>query len=128
LNPPIANIGYKGILKTSAELPKWFKTSKNAVSDAQTIAILMEKAGTGGALFRNLYRDFLKESDDLLKLDALKSGYEIFKDIAELWTNIAHLLNTFSQTGDSKWMEEVSAILKNLSDKEKKAVTLLATL
>lgn len=29
LNPPITNIAYKGILKTSAEIIKWFNTSKD---------------------------------------------------------------------------------------------------
>src|ERR1035437_4945348 len=78
INPPITNIGYKGILKTSSEIIKWFKTSKDIENDFTTTAMLMEKAGTGGALFRNLYRDFLKESYDLLKLDKLKAGYEAF--------------------------------------------------
>ena len=58
LNPPINNIGYKGILKTSSEIVKWFKQSKDIERDFKTTAMLMEKAGTGGALFRNLYRDF----------------------------------------------------------------------
>lgn len=73
INPPITNIGYKGILKASTEIIKWFKRSKDIENDFRTSAMLMEKAGTGGALFRNLYRDFLKESYDLLKLDKLKS-------------------------------------------------------
>jgi len=62
INPPITNTGYKGIYKTSTEIIKWFRTSKDIENDFKTAAMLMEKAGTGGALFRNLYRDFLKES------------------------------------------------------------------
>jgi hypothetical protein len=89
LNPPITNIGYKGILKTSTEIIKWFKTSKDIETEFKTSAMMMERAGTGGALFRNLYRDFLKESYDLLKLDKLKIGYEAFVEIAELWTSIS---------------------------------------
>ncbi len=54
LNPPIKNMGYKGILKTSAEIKKWFHSTKNARRDFQTTAMLMERAGTGGSLFRNL--------------------------------------------------------------------------
>ncbi len=56
------NVGYKGIAKTGKEI---FKAQ----------AIIMERAGTGGALFRNIYRDFLKESFELLKLDKLEQGY-----------------------------------------------------
>ena len=43
--------------------------------------MLMERAGTGGALFRNLYRDFLKESYELLKLDVLK---QVMKSLQKL--------------------------------------------
>ncbi len=43
-------------------------TSKDIENEFKTTAMLMEKAGTGGALFRNFYRDFLKESYDLLKI------------------------------------------------------------
>lgn len=91
INPPITNIGYKGISKTSTEIVKWFKTSKDVENDFKTTAMLMEKGGTGGALFRNLYRDFLKESYEVLKHDKLKKGYEAFVDIAKLWTSVSEL-------------------------------------
>ena len=60
LNPFITNIGYKGIAKKASEIIKWFKTSKDIENDFKMISMLVNKAGTGGALFRNLYRDFLK--------------------------------------------------------------------
>jgi hypothetical protein len=128
INPPIANIGYKGILKTSSEIIKWFKSSKDIESDFKTTAMLMEKAGTGGALFRNLYRDFLKESYDLFKLDKLKIGYEAFVEIAELWTSVSQLFEKVSQTRDFKYILEASDILKAISEKEKKVMEILATL
>src|SRR5690606_31837374 len=80
LNPPITNIGYKGIVKTSSEIIKWFGNSKNIESEFKQAAYIMEKAGTGGALFRILYRDFLKESYDLLQLDLLKKAHESFTE------------------------------------------------
>ncbi|MFY9463831.1 MAG: BtrH N-terminal domain-containing protein [Sediminibacterium sp.] len=128
INPPISNIGYKGILKTSTEIIKWFKTSKDIENDFKTSAMLMEKAGTGGALFRNLYRDFLKESYDLVKLDKLKTGYEAFVEIAKLWTSVAQLFEKVSQTKNFKYIQEASDIFKIISDKEKKAMELLATI
>ena len=128
INPPITNIGYKGIYKTSSEIVKWFKTSKDIENDFKTSAMLMEKAGTGGALFRNLYRDFLKESYDLLKLDKLKTGYEAFVEIADLWTSVSQLFEKVSQTKDFKYIEQASEILKTISDKEKKTMEILATI
>lgn len=128
INPPITNIGYKGIYKTSSEIVKWFKTSKDIENDFKTSAMLMEKAGTGGALFRNLYRDFLKESYDLLKLDKLKAGYETFVEIADLWISVSQLFEKVSQTKDIKFIEQASGILKTISDKEKKTMEILATI
>jgi hypothetical protein len=128
INPPITNIGYKGIYKTSSEIVKWFKTSKDIENDFKTSAILMEKAGTGGALFRNLYRDFLKESYDLLKLDKLKTGHEAFVEIAALWSSVSQLFEIVSQTKDFKYIQQASEILKTISDKEKKTMEILATI
>jgi Domain of unknown function (DUF4872)/Butirosin biosynthesis protein H, N-terminal len=128
LNPPITNIGYKGIYKTSSEIIAWFKTSKDIENDFKMSAMLMEKAGTGGALFRNLYRDFLKESYDLLKFDKLKTGHEAFEEIAELWTSVSQLFEKVSQTKDFKYLQQASDILKTISDNEKKTMEILATI
>ena len=84
LNPPIKNMGYKGIAKTSREIKKWFATTSTQERDFTMTAMLMEKAGTGGSLFRNLYRNFLKESYELLQLDELQQGYISFHEIAGL--------------------------------------------
>ncbi|MFN0255610.1 BtrH N-terminal domain-containing protein [Pedobacter ureilyticus] len=128
INPPITNIGYKGIYKTSAEIVKWFKASKDIEGEFKTAAMLMEKAGTGGALFRNLYRDFLRESSDLLKIDQLKTGHEAFVEIAGLWTSIAQLFEKVSETKDLKYIEQAAAILKTISTKEKKIMEILVTI
>lgn len=128
LNPPIANISYKGILKTSTEIVKWFNTSKNIEGEFRQAALLMEKAGTGGALFRNLYRDFLKESYELLKLEQLKTGYEAFTEIAELWTKVSQLFEKVSETKDFQYAQEASDKLKTISVQERKAMEILITI
>jgi len=128
LNPPITNIGYKGILKTSTEIGKWFRTGKDIETEFRTTAMLMEKAGTGGALFRNLYRDFLKESYDILKLDPLKKGHEAFVEIAMLWTSVSELFEKVGQTKNYTYIEQAAAVLKSISAKEKMAMELLLTM
>jgi hypothetical protein len=128
LNPPITNVSYKGILKTSTEIVKWFNMSKDIEAEFKQAALLMEKAGTGGALFRNLYRDFLKESYELLRLDQLKAGYEAFREIAELWTNVSQLFEKVSQTKDIQYIHLTTDILKEISDKEKRTMEILTTL
>ena len=128
LNPPITNISYKGIHKTSSEIKKWFNSSKDLENEFRTCARLMEKAGTGGALFRNLYRDFLKESYDLIKIDTLKSAHDAFIEIAELWCSVSSLFEKVSETKDVEYIEEASEILKTLSLKEKRAMEVLSSI
>lgn len=78
----------------------------------------MERAGTRGALFRNLYRDFLKESYELLKLDIIKQAHSEFIEIANEWTEISNLLLQVSKTKDRKYIEQASDILIQLSKKK----------
>ena len=122
LNPPINNIGYKGILKTSKELFKWFDNSKDIENDFSSSAMLMERAGTGGALFRNLYRDFLLESFELLKISTLKEAYIDFIDIANMWNEVSNLFILVSKTKDRKYIEQASEILIKLAAREKSAM------
>ncbi|MFC2097363.1 BtrH N-terminal domain-containing protein [Bacteroidota bacterium] len=128
LNPPITNISYKGILKTATEVKKWFKNTKNIERDFKTTAMLMEKGGTGGAIFRNIYRDFLKESYELLEISYIKDCYQKFIEIADLWTKTAELFNKTGETKDIKYVNQISDILVNLSEKEKNAMEILTKL
>jgi len=126
LNPAINNIGYKGILKTSKEIQKWFDTSKDIEGEFKASATIMEKAGTAGALFRNLYRDFLQESYDLLKLETLKEAHKELIDIANLWTEVSNLFLQVSKTKERKFIEQAADILKQLATKEKNAMEKLS--
>jgi len=128
LNPPIKNIGYKGILKTSTEIKKWFKNSKDIEGDFKTTAMLMEKAGTGGAIFRNFYRDFLKESYEILKIESIKKSQKLFVEIADLWTEVSTLFEKTGETKDIKYINKASDILVTLSEKEKQAMEILTNL
>lgn len=125
LNPPIKNIGYKGILKTSSEIKKWFKASKNVKTEFQMSASLMERAGTGGSLFRNLYRDFLKESAELLNSNEITEVYLEYSKIAEQWKNVSDLFYQAGETNNIEYINKASEILVELSEKERIAMTKL---
>ena len=122
LNPAIKNLGYKGIHKTSSEIEKWFETSKDVKKDFQTSASLMERGGTGGSLFRNIYRDFLKESAVITESQELMDASEAYAEIARLWKQVADLFNEIGETQDRKYVKEASALLIELSEKEKAAM------
>lgn len=122
LNPPIKNVGYKGIYKTSSEIKKWFKTSKNIKKDFQTSSSIMERGGTGGSLFRNIYRDFLKESSEILQSDQLLKASDEYAKIAKLWKNVADLFDKIGETEDIRYVHQASELLIELSEKEKAAM------
>ena len=84
--------------------------------------MLMERAGTGGSIFRNLYRDFLKESYDLLKIEAINEAHNDFIEIAKLWKNISDLFYMVGETNNIKYINEASDILLILSEKERMAM------
>ncbi len=126
LNPPIKNIAYKGILKTSVEIKKWFKNSENIEYEFSTTAMLMERAGTGGALFRNMYRDFLKESYEITGNKLYQKAYLEFVEIALLWTEVAGLFDKASKSKDIEPINKASTILVKLSEMEYFAMTLLS--
>jgi len=128
LNPPMANLSYKGILKTSTEVRKWFANSRNVERDFCTTSMLMERGGTGGAIFRNVYRDFLLESYSLLKEQVLKSAAGEFSAIAEMWTSVASLLDQAGRTGQMKFIDRASDLLKTISEREKGTMLMLSNL
>ena len=79
----------------------------------------MEKAGTGGSLFRNIYRDFLKESYDILNIELLNKSYIEFIEIANLWKDVSKLFYKTGKTKNIKYLMEASEILKCISEREK---------
>lgn len=119
INPPIKNLGYKGILKTSTEIRKWFKTSSNIKQDFQTSAAIMERGGTGGSLFRNIYREFLKESSEILESEVLLEASESYSKIALLWKEIADIFHKIGETESPIYLDQAAAIFIELSKKEK---------
>jgi hypothetical protein len=128
LNPPITNIGYKGIAKTGAAMVRWFKQSKTRRTDFHTTAELMEKAGTGGALFRNLYCDFLQLSKTYLPQPALQEAHGLFTQSAEQWTAVSGLFEQASVHDDITFVQEAAELLQQISRTEKEAMEMLLTL
>jgi hypothetical protein len=126
LNPPIKNLGYKGILKMSQNLSKWIEMAPSPEQDLVDSADLMEGGGTGGALFRNFYRDFLKECLEYLPGNqALEKAHDLYKYAADYWTEIAALIRKTGLTGENKHLESAAAICFKTADIEKNAMEIL---
>jgi len=125
LNPPIRNIGNKGIVKMSKEILKWPSRSSHFEHDLCLTALLMERGGTGGALFRNLYRDYLKECADQLADPRIEQAYLLFTKIAPMWVSVSALIDRAGRTGSHQELQQASKLLLEIADKERTAMELL---
>jgi len=128
LNPPIANLGHRGIGKAARQVPRWLDRSSDPSRDLPLAASLMERGGTGGALFRAMYRDFLAESVTIVDDDNLRLGHQRYAEIAPLWTEVARDITAAGETGDPDHLTRASAVLTELADRERQAMQILAAL
>jgi hypothetical protein len=129
LEPPIANLGHRGIEKAGKLVRTWLQRTDDPRRDLCQAALLMEKAGTGGALFRNLYRDFLAECCQLLdNTSHLRTGHRLYAEAATLWTEVAALITRAGESGDAQCLEQAGAVLSELSRVEREAMQALSRL
>lgn len=128
LAPPIANLGHRGIEKAGNQVPRWLLRVGEPQQDLPQVALLMEKAGTGGALFRALYRDFLDECTRLIDDDNLRAGHRLYAEAAVLWTEVSILIEKAGESGDAGYLEQAGVILHDLSRIEKDAMQVLRQL
>ncbi|MGC4952345.1 BtrH N-terminal domain-containing protein [Actinomadura citrea] len=128
LNPPIANLGHRGIEKAGTLVRTWFQRTDDPQRDLPQAALLMEEAGTGGALFRNIYRDFLAECAQLVDSGHLRTGHELYGEAACLWTEVAALVTKAGESGDAQYLVQAGNVLHDLSRIEREAMQVLSRL
>ena len=127
LNPPISNFGARGIRRAAQMVPIWLATVENAPEALATIGTMMERGGTGGGLFRVMYRDFLDEANLHLSNPALAVASERFDEAAALWTAVSDKFIAAGEEGVDA-LHEAAALLLRLADIEEEAMTDLSTL
>lgn len=125
LAAPISNIAHRGIEKTAVEIRKWYESSENPAEEFSRQAMMMEKAGTGGSLFRNFYRDFLKESYEITGNRTIQKAHEAFYTIASDWKRVADLFSELAQFGNESCISEAQKILRSLAHREKETFEML---
>lgn len=125
LNPPIQNISFKGIRKTANLITKWFEKPGMTPQLIVQTGLLMEEAGTGGALFRKMYRDFLKKCDDLYPELGLHEAYKNFTKIAPMWTEVSRLICSAGESGNEQQLGEASDLLMAIACLEEASMKML---
>lgn len=109
LSPPIKNIGVKGIRTFAEKLPEWAEY-RDFGYNMRLAYTYLEKDGTGGSAFRNLYTSFLMEASQYLpELKIFSNG---MAGIARRWTEVANMLLIAGRD-----MSQAKAILEGVQSK-----------
>ncbi len=101
----------------------WLTCTPNPRADLVDQSEMMENAGTGGAIFRNFFRDFLFECVEYFPgNNNLKTGAELYRDAASNWSEIAKLIKKAGEDMEFKYLEKASKICLETALIEKKAM------
>lgn len=129
LSPAFKGASYLGIRKLADSLPGWLDIARDPAADLPLSALLMEKAGTGGALFRNFFRDFLLEAREYLGAKpALKQAHQSFAESATEWTAVARLIGAAGRSAEPAGLREASQRCLRIADLEVAGMRALAAL
>jgi hypothetical protein len=130
LSPAFKGASHLGILKLAQSLPHWLELAKRPAEDLPLAALLMERAGTGGSLFRNFYRDFLAEARDHLPgaRATLAAAQRLFADSAEEWSAIAGLIECSASRAQADLLRDAAQRCRRVAGIEVDAMRLLAAL
>jgi hypothetical protein len=115
LHDPSEMGGLTSMAEMAEELPSW-RTRSDAKWIARFSYQVIEKRGTGGALFRRMYTRFLREAGT--HADVRASWVEEMTRAAELWTSVAELLKRASEGEDAAW-QEAGARAREVAAKER---------
>jgi hypothetical protein len=113
LNPPIRNIGVKGLRHASGEILKW----PNTFNDHElrmnlfSLYIFFEIGGTGGGCFRHMFSRFLKEAAKVAKNKALEEASIMFDESGKRFSEVGLMFK------DAQTMNYVHEKIKIASQK-----------
>ncbi|MBI9108437.1 MAG: DUF4872 domain-containing protein [Spirochaetales bacterium] len=123
LNPPLKCFRYLGIQKLAGEMPGWLECAPDPGTDLLEQADMMENSGTGGAVFRNFFGDYLYEALEYYPRNTkLSEGAELYRQAADLWSGIADLIKKAGKSGEQNYLQQASEKCMLASVIEKKAM------
>ncbi len=125
LEPPIRNLGIKGIRKAAQMVSRWpHAMSADALRRTMFNSYVLIDAigGTGGGLFRYMFGRFLSEAAAITGLEQLVPSANEFERLGDQWQEIAQ---GFKQGSESRnpapHIADVSKRLLEISDPEETA-------
>ncbi len=125
LNPSIRNVGVKGIAKFAELIHTWAERCPCPAEDFAITAMLMEKAGTGGSIFRNLFSDFLEEVAGFWPHPLLSTAEQHYRQAALLWHEVANELENAAIDSSPAALSCISNLIKEIHQLESTAMSRL---
>jgi hypothetical protein len=124
LNPPIKNIGIKGIRHAAAEITNWpsIFNDRELRMSLFNLYIFIEIGGSGGGCFRYMYSRFLREAAKITKNEALKNTSEMFNEPGKKLSEIGLMFKDAETMSNlSEKIEATSKKFNEIADIEEKA-------
>ncbi len=125
LEPPIRNIGVKGIRKAAQMVPKWpEKLDSEELRSALFNAwiFISPAGGTGGGSFRYMLSRFLAEGAEITSDQRLGTSAGKFQQIGDRWEELGEWFHHLSETpGPASRLSECVGSLERLADLEESA-------
>ena len=125
LQPPITNLGVKGIRKSAQRMGTWpgLMDERTLREACFNVYIMIDAAGgTGGGLFRYMYGRFLEEAADLTGEPALAQIGQNMQTSGDCWQAVAEAcLQAYTSENVAASLERARQILPEIAGQEELA-------
>jgi len=125
LEPPISNVGVKGIRKAARSALKWperLSEEELRFTLFNSFIFIDAQGGTGGGLFRYMFSRFLREVWEMTGDDRLAGCADGFQRIGDRWQEVAELFKAAQRDDDpARALPEIGAALLEIADLEQSA-------
>jgi hypothetical protein len=125
LQPPIRNIGVKGIRKAAQLVQKW---PERLDADALRFALfnayifISAEGGTGGGSFRYMFSRFLREAAEITGIVRLAESADEFQKIGDRWEELGDWFREVSEAPHpAELIGESKGMLNHLAEEEEGA-------
>ncbi len=129
LNPPIKNIGIKGLRYSATEIIKWPKNFSEHQLRMKlfNLYIFFEVGGTGGGCFRYMYSRFLAEAANVLGSKSLLEASDLLQESGTKFTKIGNMFANFRDLDNiEEKVGEASKLFAQIADIEENGFRTIA--